>query len=128
MSAFKLMSSFRVRLLLVLALLLIATLSVQYYLNLRTARNNARIRAEQEQAIMAGVALGMSSISSGDYIVNLQKKAGQPLPGENSGRVSNILVVDNEGRIVDSLKSYNPVPDTDGTLRYTYLKDIRKDL
>ena len=116
--------SFRVRLLFVLAGLLVVTLGVQYYLNLRAARNRARILAEQEQAIMAAVGLGMSSITSDEfYIVDMLKRAKQPLLGENS-RVTNILVVDSEGNIQDSLRDYNPVPQENGTLTYYKLKDI----
>ena len=58
MSLFRLFASFRVRLLLVLAALLLATLGVQYYLNLRTARANRLLREQQQQALWAGVAFG----------------------------------------------------------------------
>ena len=115
--------SFRVRLLIVLAGLLIVTLGVQYYLNLRAERNRARFLAEQEQAIMAAVGLGMSGITSGEYMDTILARAKQPLLSEN-GRVANILVVDNEGNIWDSLKGYNPVQNDDGTTHYFKLKDI----
>ncbi len=120
----KLIYSFRARLLLVLAALLVVTLGVQYYLNLRDERRSAHLRAEQEQAIIAGVALGMSSISSGEYIVDLRKRANLPPLDESAGRITNVLVVDNNGRITDSLRDYNPVPNDDGTLKYFYLRDI----
>jgi signal transduction histidine kinase len=122
-SASNLIYSFRVRLLIVLAGLLVVTLGVQYYLNLRSQRNRARILAEQEQAIMAGVGLGVSSISSGEYMVDMLARAKQPLLSQN-GRVTNVLVVDNEGNIRDSLKNYNPAQSPDGTTTYYKLKDI----
>jgi signal transduction histidine kinase len=115
--------SFRVRLLFVLAGLLVMTLGVQYYLNLRSERNRARFLAEQEQAIMAAVGLGMSGITSGEYMDTILARAKQPLLSEN-GRVTNILVINNEGNIWDSLKGYNPVQNDDGTTRYFKLKDI----
>jgi signal transduction histidine kinase len=115
--------SFRVRLLFVLAGLLVVTLGVQYYLNLRAARERARIRAEQEQAIVAGVGLGIRGITKGEYIVDMLARAKQPLLAQN-GRVTNILVVNNEGNIEDSLKDYNPVQNDDGTTTYFKLKDI----
>ncbi|MGB7925784.1 MAG: ATP-binding protein [Pyrinomonadaceae bacterium] len=114
---------FRVRLLFVLAGLLIVTLSVQYYLNLRAGRERARMLAQQEQAIMAGVGLGIRGITKGEYIVDMLARAKQPLLGAN-GRVANILVVNNEGNIEDSLKDYNPVQNDDGTTTYFKLKDI----
>ena len=58
----KFFDTFRGRLLIILAFLLIATLGVQYYLNLKTQRENNDLRAMQEQALVAGVALGLSLI------------------------------------------------------------------
>jgi hypothetical protein len=64
----KFFSSFRARLVLLLVVLLGLTLGVQYYVNLRSVQRNARMLVEQEQAIMAGVALGVNSISSNQYL------------------------------------------------------------
>src|SRR5688572_30859210 len=60
--------SFRARLLLLLALMLGLTLGIQYYFNLRTVRANARMIIEQEQAIMTGIALGLESLQSRQYL------------------------------------------------------------
>src|SRR5678810_794073 len=60
--------SFRARLLLLLALMLGLTLGIQYYFNLRTVRANARMIVEQEQAIMSGIALGIESLQSDQYL------------------------------------------------------------
>jgi len=49
------LNTFRGRLLLILTVLLIATLSVQYYLNLRTQRESNALRAAQEQTIVAAI-------------------------------------------------------------------------
>ena len=57
-------ASFRLRLLLLLATLLGLTLGVQYYVNLRAARNNTKLVVEQERSIMAGLALGVDSLTS----------------------------------------------------------------
>ena len=54
------LNSFRVRLLLLLAALLMLTLAVQYYVNLRSVRSNTQFIVEQQRAIMAGVALGVN--------------------------------------------------------------------
>ncbi|HYY59131.1 MAG TPA: ATP-binding protein [Pyrinomonadaceae bacterium] len=124
MRAVKLISSFRVRLLLVLAALLIMTLGVQYYLNLLASRTNARVIAEQEQALAAGVELGVKAITSGDYLITLRERARQPLLDEKAGRVTNILVVDNEGQVRDSLDpDYNPEKVND-RVQYKQLRDV----
>ena len=65
-----LLNSFRARLLLLLAVLLGLTLGVQYYVNVRSVRRNAHMIVEQEQAIMAGVALGVNSLSSKSILMN----------------------------------------------------------
>src|SRR5215212_1633292 len=99
----RLISSFRARLLLVLAALLVLTLGTQYVLNLRTARNNKRLRETQEQALMAGVALGVESISAKPRLVDLIKTKNNPLLNPQSGRVANVVVVDQTWRVSDSL-------------------------
>ena len=122
----RLLNSFRARLLLLLAVLLGLTLGVQYYVNLRSVRSNAHLIVEQEQAIMAGVALGVNSISNSEYLYDMNTEAKQPLLDEQAGRVKNVLVVDGEGNIQDSLqKEFAPTTNSDGTKRYIRLKDIQ---
>jgi signal transduction histidine kinase len=118
--------SFRVRLLLLLAALLGLTLGVQYYVNLQAVRSNAQLIVEQQRAILAGVALGVESISSGRYGEYLDVRRKQsPLLDEQAGRVQNVMVVDEQGNVLDSLmKEYNPREDPDGTVHYVQLKDI----
>jgi signal transduction histidine kinase len=120
----KLFSSFRVRLLLVLAVLLVMTLGVQYYLNLLAAQRNARIVAEQEQALAAGIELAFKAMTTRDYLITLRERARQPLLEEKAGRVTNILVVDNKGQVRDSLNpDYNP-EEVNGVLQYKQLRDV----
>jgi signal transduction histidine kinase len=117
--------SFRLRLLLLLAALLGLTLGVQYYVNLRSVRNNMKLVSEQEQAIMAGVALGVTSLSRNKYLDDMRKDLKQPLLDENTGRVKNVLVVDNNGNVYDSLDDqYAPQKSDDGTTRYIRFTDI----
>jgi signal transduction histidine kinase len=112
-------ASFRLRLLLLLAALLGLTLGVQYYVNLRSVQKNTQLLSEQEQAIMAGVALGVNSIFSKKYLVDLRKDLRQPLLDENTGRVRNVLVVDSDGQVRDSLDDdYAPGKNDDNTPRY----------
>jgi len=120
-----LIDSFRARLLLLLVVLLGLTLGVQYYVSLRTARNHARMIVEQEQAIMAGVALGVNSISSDKYLDQIRDSVNEPLIDERTGRVRNVMVVDNNGNIRDSLiDDYTPRTNPDGSPLYVQLKDV----
>jgi signal transduction histidine kinase len=121
----RLLHSFRVRLLLLLAALLMLTLAVQYYVNLRSVRSNTQFIVEQQRAIMAGVALGVNSISSGLYLDQMRDQATQPLLGEQSDRVKNVLIVDDQGNIKDSLdKNQIPQQNPDKSIRHVKVKDI----
>jgi signal transduction histidine kinase len=118
-------TSFRARLLILLAVLLGLTLGVQYYVNLRSVRSNAHLIVEQEQAIMAGVALGVNSLSSNKYLVEVKDSVREPLLDEQNGRVRNILVVDGEGNVRDSLSnSFAPQQMEDGSTVYVRFRDV----
>src|SRR5215217_3749688 len=95
--------SFRARLLLLLALMLGLTLGIQYYFNLRAVRANARMIIEQEQAIMTGIALGLESLQSDQYLDEIMRSLREPLLKDKNVRVKNILVVDDDGNIMDSV-------------------------
>src|SRR5436305_2266492 len=124
MSLFRLFASFRVRLLLVLAALLIATLGVQYYLNLRQARANRLLREQQQQALWAGVALGFRGISIKDLLVDIVPR-NNPTFDPQSGAVTNIVIVDQQWRVIDTLDPrYFPKVNPDGSYQYFQLKDM----
>ena len=121
----RVLNSFRVRLLLLLALLLVLTVSVQYYVNLRAVRSNTQFIVEQQQAIMAGVSLGVNSITSGDYLIYMQAEVKSPLFGDRADQVHNVLIVDESGNIKDSLDiNQTPQQKPDKSLRYINVKDI----
>ena len=118
--------SFRARLLLLLALMLGLTLGIQYYFNLRTVRANARMIIEQEQAIMTGIALGLESLQSDQYLDEIIGKLREPLLNDKNVRVRNILVVDDDGNVLDSvIPEFNPRYRDDQTTRYVQFKDIQ---
>jgi signal transduction histidine kinase len=116
-----------VRLVLLLAALLVLTLGVQYYVNWRAVRSNTNLIVRQQQAIMSGVALGVDSISSsGKYLYELPEEAKKPLLDEEAGRVKNVLVIDSEGKIQDSLdREYAPTVGPDGLKRYVRAGDLK---
>src|SRR5689334_7961653 len=118
--------SFRARLLLLLALMLGLTLGIQYYFNLRQVRANARMIIEQEQAIMTGIALGIESLQSEQYLDKMIGNMREPLLNDKNVRVKNILVVDDEGNVLDSIiPEFNPREREDQTTRYVQFKDIQ---
>lgn len=120
----KLLNSFRARLVILLVVLLGLTLGVQYYVNLRSVRRNAHMIVEQEQAIMAGVALGVSSINSKKYLDQMRTELREPVFAEDTGRVKNILLVDSYGAVKDSLvAAYSPKVNGDET-KFVHLKDV----
>ena len=120
-----LLNSFRVRLLLLLAALLVLTLAAQYYVNLRAARTNTQFMIQQREAILAGVSLGVKALNSNKYLDQLQDEAKLPLVGAQSGRVTNVMIVDDEGNIEDSLdKNQSPQVNPDKSPRYLKVKDI----
>ncbi len=119
-------NTFRGRLLIVLSLLLIATLGVQFYLNLRTQNENERLRELQEQTIFAGVALGITGITSSDYMSDLIDRPGQTfVNADDRERIRDIIVINDKWQVIDSL---NPdlVPTTadDGTEVFRNLSEL----
>ena len=120
-----LIKSFRARLLLLLALMLGITLGVQYYVNSRSVRNNAHVIMEQEQAIMTGIALGIQSLQSREYLDKIVASVQTPLVNDQTGRVKNILLIDDSGNVLDSIiPEYNPVNRDDGTVQYFQFRDL----
>lgn len=80
---------------------------------------------EQREAILAGVSLGIKAINSNKYLDQMQDEAKQPLLGAQSGRVKNVMIVDDKGHIEDSLDSnQNPQVNPDGSYRYVTVKEI----
>lgn len=104
------LNTFRGKLLIVLAFLLIATLSVQLYLNYRQEKTNAELRELQEQALVAGIALGFNGMQSSDRLEDFVNREGQPFFDEKTTqRIKDILVINNEWEVYDSLsKKYLP--------------------
>lgn len=119
-------NTFRARLLIILAVLLIATLGVQLYINLKNRRENNRLRAMQEQALVAGIVIGANSLTSGDRLRDFVKREGQSFFDEkNTERIKDITVVNNDWEIYDSLNpDYVPTEDENGKTKYKPLSEL----
>ena len=110
-------NTFRGRLLVILTVLLMATLGVQFYLNLRTQNENERLREMQEQTIVAGIALGFNSITSSEYMQDLIDKPDQTFLDEKArDRIRDIIIINNKWQVTDSLNpDLVPSVNDDGT-------------
>lgn len=120
-------NTFRGRLLLILAALLVATLGVQYYLNLLGEKENAALREGQARALVAGFALGTYSLTVQDYrLRDLVDRPGQTFLDEAAKeRVKDILIIDNNWNVIDSLSpEYLPTTGDDGETVYLQLDDL----
>lgn len=121
------LNTFRGRLLLILALMLVATLSVQYYLNLVTQQDNEKLRDAQTRALVTGIALGSNGITSREYMSDFVQREDQPFFDEAiKARIKDIMVIDEEWKIADSLdESIGPRFDEAGNAVYTKLAEIK---
>lgn len=122
-------NTFRGRLLVVLALLLITTLGVQYYVNYVTQQENEQIREAQEQTIFAATDLAVRSIPS-DYRMQelLDDPNGSFSDLSARQRIDDIIIINSDWNVTDSLKPENlPDSDDDGRPVYKKLSDL-KDL
>src|ERR1041385_7503185 len=120
-----LIRSFRARLLMLLALMFGLTLGVQYYFNVRAVTANAHMVVEREQAIMAGVALALKSLRSEQYLDEIIGSSRDTFFSGKNGRVKNILVLDDDGNVRDSLVAdYVPGEREDKSPRYVSFKDV----
>jgi signal transduction histidine kinase len=120
-------NTFRARLLIILAFLLVATLGVQLYVNLSSRRENVRVRELQEQALVAGIALGFNSMQSTDRLRDLVNREGQSFFDEETiERIQDIIVINNKWQVSDSLnnRDYLPTTDENNDLQYRMLKDL----
>jgi signal transduction histidine kinase len=117
--------TFRFRLLFILAFLLIATLGVQYYLNLQMEEQNERMRERQQQVLVAGVSLGFNGLSSSDRMKDFIKRGDQAFDERTIERIKDIIVINKDWEVYDSLnENYLPTEGKDGETVYKKLKDI----
>ena len=120
-------NTFRGRLLLILSVLLIATLGVQYYLNLLTQQENDQLRDAQAKALVAGITLGSNGItSSGAYMDELIRREGQTYFDEAAAaRVKDVIIIDNKWQVRDSLNpDFQPTTGPNGEDVYKKLSEL----
>jgi len=121
-------NTFRARLLIILAFLLVATLGVQLYINWTNRTESVRIRALQERALVAGFVLGTNGISSSEYMGELVKREGQRFYDETVlQRIKDVIVVNSKWGVHDSLNhpEYLPTEDENGETKYLSFNEIQ---
>ena len=123
----KFLETFRGRLLIILFVLLIATLGVQYYLNLQIEDENRKVRERQERALVAGITLGFNGMQATDTLAGFMRREGDGLFGEEiRSRIAEIIVVSSDWEIYDSLNpEHAPTLRSDGTREYRPLSELR---
>lgn len=119
--------TFRGRLLLILAFLIVGTLGVQYYLNLFTQNENNQQRDAQSQALVAGFAVGAYSMTAeDDRLRDLIDRPEQTFLDESArDRIRDIIIIDNNWKISDSLNpDFLPTTDENGEAVYKDLSEL----
>jgi signal transduction histidine kinase len=118
--------TFRGRLLLIFAFLIVATLGVQFYLNLYMQSENDRIRELHDNALTSAFILGVNGITSGEYMSDMiSQPTQQYLDDDSAQRVRDILIVDKNWQITDSLNpELVPNQTPDGSTEYKKLSEV----
>lgn len=118
--------TFRGRLLLIFAFLILATLGVQFYLNLYMQNENDARRELHDNALLAGIRLGVSGISSGEYMTDMIAVPGQTYLDDGARkRISDVIIVNNLWQVTDSLNAERlPIQGPDGVPQYKKLADL----
>lgn len=121
------LTTFRGKLLLTLAFLLVTTLGVQFYLNYRTENENAMQRETQVKALVAGIVLGFNGMQIQDVrLGEFVKNEGARFFDENTKElVQDIIIIDAQWEIYDSYTDkYLPDQDASGEYINKKLKDL----
>lgn len=121
-----LLQTFRGRLFIVLAFLLLVTLTVQYLLNLQTERINEARREEQTQSIITAFRYAFSAMTSDARLREVvQNENPLFLDETNKAGIRDILIIDDKKRVSDSLSMENlPTFGAGEKLVYKQIKDL----
>ncbi len=121
------LNTFRGRLLLILAMLLVATLAVQFYLNYLTQQESIYLRDTQARALVAGIVLGTAGLTAPEErVTDLIDRPGQTyLDDVTRPRILDVIIIDNKWRVSDSLNPDRwPTRNDQGGLSYKMLWEI----
>ena len=124
----KFLKSFRGKLLVVLAIIIVVILGAQYYLNLKTQEEIKKISEIQDQALLDGFSIGVNGMQQRDSLQEFIKGKGKGFYGEQTReKIVEILVIDNEWNIDKSLtQKHDPQENDDGEYEYKPLGDLKE--
>jgi signal transduction histidine kinase len=110
-----------------MGILLVSTLSVQYYLNVRRETSSKRLNDRQQQALVAGLTLGVSGVTSNDELSQLVEKARDTLYDKyTKSRLKDIIIINDQWEVYDSLNAdYKPTRDGDGNTVFKRLSELQ---
>lgn len=110
-----------------MAFLLVATLSVQFYLNYRTENENAMQREMQVKALVAGIVLGFNGMQIKDVRLGefVENEGARFFDDRTKELVKDIIIVDSDWEIYDSYtEKYLPEENANGEYINKKLKDL----
>lgn len=107
-----------------MGLLLITTLSVQYYLNVKREENNKLLVDRQTQALVSGLTLGVSGMTSRESLSDLVARANFDRSTER--RLRDIIIINSDWEVYESLsQEYKPTQNDGGDTVYKKLGDLQ---
>jgi signal transduction histidine kinase len=121
-------STLRAKLLLVMGILLVATLSVQYYINLRTEAENQKQNDRQSQALVSGLTLGVSGMTSqSESLSKIVERSQDTFYDKYArNRLKDIIVINEKWEIYESLDpQLKPTTGENGEAVYKKLSDAK---
>ncbi len=120
-------STLRAKLLIIMGVLLIVTLAVQYYINVQREENNRKLNDRQLQALVSGLSLGVSGMTSRESLSDLVEKAKETFYDKyTEKRLKDIIVITSDWEVWESINpDYKPAKDETGRLVYKKLGDLQ---
>jgi len=119
-------STLRAKLLIVMGILLVATLSVQYYLNDQREIRSKKLNDRQQQALVSGLTLGVSGMTSNEELSVLVQRAKDTFYDKyTENRLKDIIVINSDWEVYESLNPDYKLPkDAAGNPVFKKLSDI----
>jgi signal transduction histidine kinase len=110
-----------------MGILLVATLSVQYYINLKSDAENQKQNDRQQQALVSGLTLGVSGMTSKESLKSIVERSYDTFYDKYTrNRLKDIIVINENWEIYESLNpEYKSSEDADGSPVYKKLSDLK---
>lgn len=108
-----------------MSILLVATLSVQYYLSVKREESNKRLNDYQLQALVSGLSLGVNGMTSTESMSDMFERSKESYDKHTARRLKDIIVINSDWEVYESLnRDYKPTSDEQGNTVYKKLSDL----